>query len=136
MRNRRVEQIAEDEPCYVISVAAKMVGLHAQTLRYYERLGLIEPSRSRGNIRLYSQADLNRIKQIKRLMNDLGVNLAGVEVILHMTDRIRELEREIERLQEELRIAHERRALPAPQAAEQEARTASSTQGQESVIYL
>lgn len=136
MRNRRVEQIAEDEPCYVISVAAKMVGLHAQTLRYYERLGLVEPSRSRGNIRLYSQADLNRIKQIKRLMNDLGVNLAGVEVILHMTDRIRDLEREIERLQEELRIARERRALPEPQAVKQEARTASSSQDQESVIYL
>lgn len=141
MVKRRVgEYNPEDEPCYVISVAAKMVGLHAQTLRYYERLGLVEPSRSRGNIRLYSQSDLNRVKQIKRLMNDLGVNLAGVEVVLRMSDRIRELERKIEQLQEELRIARERPALPEPQPqvmhASPEIGTSAASGDDERIIYL
>lgn len=95
----------DDEPCYVISVAAKMVGMHQQTLRYYERAGIIEPSRSRGNIRLYSQADIARLRQIQRLINDLGVNLAGAEVILKMRDRIEQLEREIDALRDELERA-------------------------------
>ena len=99
----------DDEPCFVISVAAKMVGMHQQTLRYYERAGIIEPSRSRGNIRLYSQADIARLRQIQRLINDLGVNLAGAEVILKMRDRIEFLEREIDALRHELE--HARRAV-------------------------
>jgi MerR family transcriptional regulator/heat shock protein HspR len=82
----------------VISVAAKMLGIHQQTLRYYEREGLIQPSRSRGNIRLYSLSDINRLRQVQRLINDLGVNLAGAEVILRMSERMREMEAEIERL--------------------------------------
>jgi MerR family transcriptional regulator/heat shock protein HspR len=81
--------IPEDEPCYVISVAARMVGMHAQTLRYYERAGIIEPSRSRGRIRLYSPADIARLRQIQRLITELGVNLAGAEIILRLNDRIR-----------------------------------------------
>jgi len=89
---------AENEPCYVISIAARMVGMHQQTLRYYERVGLIEPSRSRGNIRLYSPADIGRLRQIQRLINDLGVNLAGVEVIMRMNQRMQEMDAEIERL--------------------------------------
>ena len=84
----------DNEPCYVISIAAKLLGMHVQTLRYYERAGLIEPSRSRGNIRLYSQRDVARLREIKRLMEDLGVNLAGAEVILRMRDRIAQLEQE------------------------------------------
>jgi MerR family transcriptional regulator/heat shock protein HspR len=84
-----------DEPCYVISVAAKMLGMHQQTLRYYERVGIIEPSRSRGNIRLYSQSDINRLREVQRLINDLGVNLAGAEVALRMKARILQLEREL-----------------------------------------
>lgn len=92
----------EEDPCFVISVAARMLGMHQQTLRYYERVGIIEPSRSRGNIRLYSQADINRLRQVQRLINDLGVNLAGAEVILKMSNRIRQLEQEIERLTAEL----------------------------------
>ena len=75
----------ENEPCYVISIAARMVGVHAQTLRYYERVGILAPSRSRGRIRLYSQADINRIRQVQRLIDDLGVNLAGAEVIIDMS---------------------------------------------------
>jgi MerR family transcriptional regulator, heat shock protein HspR len=93
----------EEEPIYVISVAARIVGMHAQTLRQYERVGLVEPKRSRGNIRLYSQADVARLRQVQRLINDLGVNLAGVEVILRMTERMRTMELELEHLREELR---------------------------------
>jgi MerR family transcriptional regulator/heat shock protein HspR len=85
----------EAEPCYVISVVARMLGMHAQTLRYYERMGLIVPSRTRGNVRLYSEQDVQRLRQIKRLMDDLGVNLAGAEVIIRMRDRIEELERQV-----------------------------------------
>jgi MerR family transcriptional regulator/heat shock protein HspR len=90
----------DSEPCYVISVVARMIGVHAQTLRYYEKLGLIEPSRSRGRVRLYSQRDIERLRQVKTLMNDLGVNLAGVEVILRLSERIAEMELEIKRLRE------------------------------------
>lgn len=90
--------VSEDEPCYVISIAAKMLGIHQQTLRYYEREGLIQPSRSRGNIRLYSLSDINRLRQVQRLINDLGVNLAGAEVILRMSEHMRSMEAELERL--------------------------------------
>jgi MerR family transcriptional regulator/heat shock protein HspR len=83
---------------FVISVAARLVGVHEQTLRYYERAGLVEPARSKGRIRLYSLYDLERVRQIRRLTEDLGVNLAGVEVIMRLTDRIRELESEIDHL--------------------------------------
>jgi MerR family transcriptional regulator, heat shock protein HspR len=97
--------IDNDEPCYVISVAAKMVGMHQQTLRYYERAGVIEPSRSRGNIRLYSQADIARLRQIQQLINDFGVNLAGAEVILKLRDHIARLEAEVESLRQQLAAA-------------------------------
>lgn len=90
------------EPCYVISIAAKMVGVHAQTLRYYERAGLVVPSRSRGNIRFYSDEDIERIRQIKSLMDDLGVNLAGVEVFLRMKRAMARMEQELRRLEAEL----------------------------------
>ncbi|HTE86455.1 MAG TPA: helix-turn-helix transcriptional regulator [Dehalococcoidia bacterium] len=92
------DSMPENEPCYVISVAAKMLGIHQQTLRYYEREGLIEPSRSRGNIRLYSISDINRLRQVQRLISDLGVNLAGAEVILRMSERMRAMEAELEHL--------------------------------------
>ncbi|HCG90559.1 MAG TPA: MerR family transcriptional regulator [Dehalococcoidia bacterium] len=82
----------QEEPCFVISIAARMVGVHAQTLRYYERVGLIWPSRSIGKQRLYSPADIARIKRIKELTEDLGVNLAGAEIILKLLKRIDELE--------------------------------------------
>lgn len=79
-----------------------MVCMHPQTLRYYERLGLIEPSRTVGKIRLYSAADIERLRQIKRLMKDLGVNLAGVEVIINMMERVAQMEREAEEMRREL----------------------------------
>jgi len=110
-------ELPEDEPCYVISVAARMVGMHAQTLRYYERAGLLRPSRSRGRIRLYSVADINRLRQIQRLIADLGVNLAGAEVILRMGERIEQLQVEMDDLRRELQRLRDRR-LPAPREEE------------------
>lgn len=76
-----------------------MVGLHEQSLRMYERKGLILPRRSDGNIRLFSDADVERLRSIKRLVEDLGVNLAGAEVILHMREQMDAMRREMERLQ-------------------------------------
>ena len=100
--------IPEDEPCYVISVAARMVGMHAQTLRYYERAGIIEPSRSPGRNRLYSQADIARLRPILRLISELGVNLAGAEIILRLNDRIREMDEEMGRLRAEMQRLRDR----------------------------
>jgi MerR family transcriptional regulator/heat shock protein HspR len=96
-------EFEDSEPCYIISVAARMLGVHAQTLRYYERAGMIEPSRSAGNRRLYSMGDIDRLRRIKTLINDLGVNLAGVEVIMGMGERMAEMERQMRRLEAEIR---------------------------------
>jgi len=85
-------EIADDKPLYVISVAAELVDMHPQTLRLYERKGLIEPSRSAGKTRLYSQRDIEQLKEIRRLTQELGVNLAGVEEII-------KLRRELDNLQ-------------------------------------
>ena len=97
-----VDGVPEDEPCYVISVAARMVGVHAQTLRYYERIGLLEPARSRGNIRMFSPGDVQRARWIKSLIDDLGINLAGVDVIMRMQERMAELGRQVRELEERL----------------------------------
>lgn len=91
-----------DEPCFVISIAARMVRLHAQTLRYYERVGLIWPSRTEGKQRLYSVADIELLRRIRTLTEDMGVNLAGVEVALKLQNRIDHLEQEVQQLTEEL----------------------------------
>ena len=91
-------------PLYMISVVAEMFSIHPQTLRAYEREGLLRPSRTDGNTRLYSEEDLERIELILRLTKDLGVNLAGVEVILNMRKRMGEMQgRMNEMLQEVLR---------------------------------
>ena len=90
------------EPCFVISVAARMVGLHAQTLRYYERVGLVMPSRSGGRQRLYSMADVERLRRIKTFTDEMGVNLAGAEIALKLVDRIRELEAQVDALTNEV----------------------------------
>jgi MerR family transcriptional regulator/heat shock protein HspR len=94
--------IDENEPRYVISVAAKMVGVRTYTLRYYERVGIIEPSRSRGNIRLYSERDIARLKRVKTLVDDMGVNLAGVEVIINIMQQMLELQSQVQELESEL----------------------------------
>jgi MerR family transcriptional regulator/heat shock protein HspR len=85
-------------PRFTISIVAGMIGVHQQTLRHYERLGLVQPRRGEGKngIRYYSPTDVERLTQIKRLLEDLHVNLAGVEVILHMNERMTEMQRETE----------------------------------------
>ena len=112
MTNDGREYHSDEDPCYVISVAAKMVRMHAQSLRHYERLGLVHPSRSRGRVRLYSQADIERLRHIQRLVNELGVNLAGAEVVIRLNERIRRMEEEMERLRAELQ-SYRDRMLPA-----------------------
>ena len=88
-----------DEPVYLISVVAKALNIHPQTLRQYEREGLVCPSRTNGKMRLYSQRDIDRINMILRLTRDLGVNLAGVDIILQFKDKIDEMQQEIEDLE-------------------------------------
>ena len=89
----------DNEPRYVISIAAGMLGTKTHNLRYYEKIGVVQPWRSRGNIRLYSENDIARLRRVKTLMEDMGVNLAGVEVILRMMERVTELQNRIEELQ-------------------------------------
>ena len=79
------------EPLFVISVAARLVEMHPQTLRKYEREGLIAPSRTQGNLRLYSDRDIERLRQVKYLVEDRGLNLAGVQMALDLTRRLREM---------------------------------------------
>jgi len=98
-----------DGAWYIISVAAQMAQVHEQTLRHYERLGLISPARkgsSPHSPRLYSDRDIERVMQIRRLMHDLGVNLAGVEAILHMKDRMEQMQVELEQEMQALRNQH------------------------------
>lgn len=90
------------EPKYVISIAAKIVGTETHTLRYYERLGLIQPYRSGGNVRYYSEHDIERLRRVKTLIDDLGINLAGAEVIMRMSERIRQLQNRITQMESEL----------------------------------
>jgi len=90
------------EPRYVISVAARMLDMQTYTLRYYEKVGIIEPSRSRGNVRLYSDRDIALLQRVKTLVEDMGVNLPGVEVILRMMQRIGEMQQQLEETKEEL----------------------------------
>jgi MerR family transcriptional regulator/heat shock protein HspR len=97
-----MEDLDEKEPRYVISIAARMVGVRTHTLRYYEKIGIVEPSRSRGNIRLYSESDIAQLRRVKTLMEDLGVNLAGVEVIMRIMQRMVELQGQVQELEDEL----------------------------------
>jgi MerR family transcriptional regulator/heat shock protein HspR len=119
MSDHDAPKMDKDKPLYVISVAAELVDMHPQTLRLYERKGLIEPSRSAGKTRLYSQRNIEQLQEIRRLTQELGVNLAGVEEIIRLRQRLDEMQGRIEerigsiqrRLQLEMRGA---RALPAP----------------------
>jgi MerR family transcriptional regulator/heat shock protein HspR len=90
---------ADLEPRYVISIAARIVGIETHTLRYYESIGLIRPYRSKGNIRYYSEADIERLRQIKALMSDLGINLAGVEVVMRMAEKMAEMQQHIKEME-------------------------------------
>ncbi len=97
-RSKKIKQ-PEEEPRYVISVAARMLGTQTHILRYYERIGIIEPSRSTGNIRLYSESDIVKLRRIKTLVEELGVNLAGVEVIMRLAEKINDLQHQVEDLE-------------------------------------
>ena len=98
---------------YVISVVARQFGVHPQTLRLYEREGLLEPSRSEGNTRLYTEEDLERLEVILSLTRDMGVNLAGVEIILNMREKMAEMQRQIEDFVSSLNTEISQRARPA-----------------------
>ena len=110
-----------DRPRYMISVAAELVGMHPQTLRIYEQKGLVHPQRTAGNTRLYSDADVERLQLIQRLTTELGLNLAGVERVLHMEDELLRMHRRLERM-EQRDAQGARRGAPASTGA-----TSSST---------
>jgi MerR family transcriptional regulator/heat shock protein HspR len=93
----------DDRPRYMISVAAELVGMHPQTLRVYEAKGLVRPRRTPGNTRLYSEADLERLRLIQRLTTELGLNLAGVETVLRLQDELDRLQARMQRLEAEMR---------------------------------
>jgi MerR family transcriptional regulator, heat shock protein HspR len=92
----------ESEPRYVISVAARMLEMQTHTLRYYEKVGIVAPRRSRGNIRLYSERDIALLQRVKAMVDDMGINLPGVEVILRMVEHMTEIQKELEEAHEEL----------------------------------
>jgi MerR family transcriptional regulator/heat shock protein HspR len=93
----------DDSPRYMISVAADLVGMHPQTLRIYEQKGLVRPRRTAGNTRLYSDADLERLRTIQRLTTELGLNLAGVELVLRMEDQLQRTQARMERIERQMR---------------------------------
>ena len=93
----------DDRPRYMISVAAELVGMHPQTLRMYEQKGLVRPQRTAGNTRLYSEADLERLRLIQRLTTELGLNLAGVETVIRLEDELLRMRTRLDRLEREMR---------------------------------
>jgi MerR family transcriptional regulator, heat shock protein HspR len=93
----------EQHPRYMISVAAELVGMHPQTLRIYEAKGLVRPRRTPGNTRLYSEADLERLRLIQRLTTQLGLNLAGVETVLRLEDELKKMRARLDRMEREMR---------------------------------
>ena len=97
----------DDRPRYMISVAAELVGMHPQTLRMYEQKGLVRPQRTAGNTRLYSEADLERLRLIQRLTGELGLNLAGVEAVLGLEEQLQLMQARMKRLEREMREAVE-----------------------------
>ena len=118
----------DNTPRYMISVAADLVGMHPQTLRIYEQKGLVRPQRTAGNTRLYSEDDLDRLRTIQRLTTELGLNLAGVELVLRMEDQLQKMQLRMERIErqmrEEIENVHKqyRRDLVVWQPAEHPAR--------------
>ena len=97
----------DQRPRYMISVAAELVGMHPQTLRMYEQKGLVRPQRTAGNTRLYSEADLERLRLIQRLTGELGLNLAGVEAVLGLEEQLQLMQARMKRLEREMREAVE-----------------------------
>ena len=112
-----------DEPVYAIGIVARILGVHQQTLRNYERWGLVSPARSPGGTRYYSQADVDRLQKIREWMEILGINRAGVEVMTRLLKRIEELERRVESLSVELiRLRQGARRLPGEAGIKRDAR--------------
>jgi MerR family transcriptional regulator/heat shock protein HspR len=105
-----------DEPVYMISIVAKILDIHPQTLRQYERENLIAPSRSDGRIRLYSQRDIEKIKTILRLTRELGVNLAGVDVVIRLKDKMEMMEHELSELRIEVARVRNSSGVPPEKA--------------------
>jgi len=97
--------VIDERPRYMISVAAELVGMHPQTLRMYEQKGLVRPQRTAGNTRLYSEADLERLRLIQKLTTQLGLNLAGVEAVLDLEEQLQRMRARMERLELEMRQA-------------------------------
>jgi MerR family transcriptional regulator/heat shock protein HspR len=93
----------KDRPIYMISVAAELAGMHPQTLRSYENKGLVRPKRTPGGTRLYSEADVERLRIIQRLTTEVGLNHAGVELVLRLEDELRRAHAQIDRLQTQAR---------------------------------
>jgi MerR family transcriptional regulator/heat shock protein HspR len=93
----------DERPRYMISIAAELVGMHPQTLRIYEAKGLLRPSRTPGGTRLYSEADLERLRLIQRLTSELGLNLAGVETVMRLEDELRRLRSRLDRMERQMR---------------------------------
>jgi len=93
----------DDRPRYMISVAAELVGMHPQTLRIYEMKGLVRPKRTAGNTRLYSDADVERLREIQRLTTEIGLNLAGVERVLRLEDELARMKRRLDRMEADMR---------------------------------
>lgn len=106
-----------NKAAYMISAVAEQYQIHPQTLRLYEREGLLKPSRSEGNTRLYTDQDLERLEVILKLTRDLGVNLAGVEIVLNMREKMAEMQRQIEEFVSSLNTEITHRARP-PVASE------------------
>ena len=105
-----------DEPVYLISVVSSMLDIHPQTLRQYEKEGLIEPSRTQGRMRLYSQRDIDKIKFVLQLTRKMGINLAGVDVILKLKEQMDIMSREIKELREELTKVNKNGSVPTHKA--------------------
>jgi MerR family transcriptional regulator, heat shock protein HspR len=93
----------DDRPRYMISGAAELVGMHPQTLRIYESKGLVRPKRTPGNTRLYSDADLERLRLIQRLTTELGLNLAGVDTVLRLEDELERMRMRLDRMERDMR---------------------------------
>ena len=105
-----------NEPVYLISAVGEILNIHPQTLRQYEREGLIKPSRTNGKIRLYSQSDIDHIKYVLTLTRELGINLAGVDLILQLNDKISSLEKEVESYKEKLKDVNKFGIVPNSKA--------------------
>ena len=111
-----MDQNAYNEPVYLISAVAEILSIHPQTLRQYEREGLIKPSRTNGKIRLYSQKDIDHIKYVLTLTREMGINLAGVDLILQLNSKISSLEEEVDTYKSKVRDYDKFGVVPSSKA--------------------